>query len=100
MNSHSSSLAGGVISTLLDEVMGLAAEQVFERSERETFFTVELDVKYKRPVPSPGVVLCKGWLEERAGRRCTARGKVEDGVGGVHAEGRGVYVATRVRAVL
>lgn len=69
LNSHSDSLHGGAIATLLDEVMSLAVEQVFIREATTTIFTIECSTKYLKPAPAPGDMLCRARLIRTQGRR-------------------------------
>ena len=94
LSSHSSILAGSISSVFLDEVMGLAALQIFRRSDSETFFTVELNVQFIKPIPTPSLVLCRGSVSKTQGRRLWAESSLEDGKGTVCVKGSGVFVKT------
>jgi len=65
VDGHSGS-HGGFVLLLLDEAMGLLAATEHSRA----IFTVALDAKFHKGVPTPGVVLCRAWIEKPAqGRR-------------------------------
>lgn len=75
--------------------MGTAVSATFGRVSS----TAELVVKYKRPVGTPCVVLCRAWIERVEGRRVRLKGCVEDGRGVVFAEGEGKFVLSRMVAL-
>ncbi|KAI9717828.1 MAG: hypothetical protein M1828_007067 [Chrysothrix sp. TS-e1954] len=99
LSSHSEILAGGVCSALLDEMMGLAAQDVFKRMREETFFTVGLDVGFKKPVRVPGVYLCRASVTKIDKRRLWAEGTIEDGEAEVYVAGKGVFIKTGVASL-
>lgn len=77
---------------LLDEVVGLLAALMHKRF----IMTAELTVTFKKPVPTPSVLLCRAWLPKpSAGRKVWVEGTVEDGNGGVFATCRGLTVLLR-----
>jgi acyl-coenzyme A thioesterase PaaI-like protein len=66
---------GGIVSTLLDEVMSWAV--IYFR--RIFFVTRSLKIKYIRPVPLYRLLTVKGKIIEGQNRRlCTARGLIQD----------------------
>lgn len=85
-------LHGGVIATLLDQVMGV----LISFSHENTSATAELNVKYKKVITTPTVVLCRARIVREAGRWIETVGWIEDGHGGVFAEGRGSFVKSKV----
>ncbi|KAF2186471.1 hypothetical protein K469DRAFT_706447 [Zopfia rhizophila CBS 207.26] len=85
-------LHGGLIATLLDQVMGLLINYL----HGNTSATAELTVKYKRVVTTPAVLLCRGRIVREAGRWTEVMGWIEDGSGGVYAEGSGAFVKSKV----
>ena len=96
LSSHSSVVAGGVCSTLLDEVMGQAASNVFPRKGKDAFMTLELTVAFKRPVPAPGLLLVKAKIEKVDGNRLWSVGTIEDGAGHVLTTGKAVFKKTKL----
>lgn len=78
------------MSLLLDEVIGAAADHV-SPPDKSTM-TAYLKVDYKRPVPTPGVVLRKAWIERTEGRKLFGMGTVEDGQGTVMAIGEALFL--------
>lgn len=86
-------LHGGVIATLLDQVMGILISYLHEN----TSATAELNVKYKKAITTPCVVLCRARITREAGRWIETVGWIEDGGSGeVFAEGRGAFVKSKV----
>lgn len=83
---------GGLSALLLDHLLGHAASVA---SGATAPATARLEVDYKAPVDTPGVVLCRGWLERKEGRKAWVRGVVEGEGGRVFAVGRALFVAPR-----
>jgi len=88
-------LHGGVTATLLDQVMGA----LISFTHDNTSATAELNVKYKKVITTPCVVLCRARIVREAGRWIETVGSVEDGEGLVFAEGRGSFVKSRVEKI-
>ncbi|EOO03792.1 putative thioesterase thiol ester dehydrase-isomerase protein [Phaeoacremonium minimum UCRPA7] len=74
MCSYPGMLHGGLYSVLLDEVMGTAAN--FQTANAA--YTAELTTKYKKPVRTPQVVLIRGRVIKKEGRKLQVRGTIED----------------------
>lgn len=93
---------GAIVALVLDEVMGTLAAEVFGRYG---VITAALEVRFKRRLETPRVVLAKAALEgvrngvagEEMRKKIEILGTVEDGEGGVLAEGRTVFVRLRPR---
>jgi acyl-coenzyme A thioesterase PaaI-like protein len=85
-------LHGGVTATLLDQVMGI----LISYSHQNTSATAELTIKYKKPIETPCVLLCRARIVREAGRWIETVGWVEDGHGTIFAEGKGAFVKSRV----
>ena len=82
---------GGILATLLDEVLGHAAIVT-----GATVVTATLKIRYHRPTPIATPLRCEGWIVERSGRRFRTRGHViADGERTVSAEGVFVDVGGR-----
>jgi thioesterase superfamily protein 4 len=92
VNGHIDICHGGFVSVLLDEVIGMAVDNL--RPQNRSVMTAYLNVDYKKPVRTPSVVLCRAWVEKTEGRKMFGRGTVEDGEGGVLALGEGLWVVT------
>ena len=88
---------GGLISTILDQTMGLVV--AFHESVGTFGYTAFMNVKFRKPVPTPGAVLCRSWLERRSGgRKLWVRGTVEDGEGGLFAEAESLWIEVEEKA--
>ncbi|PGH27826.1 hypothetical protein AJ80_00376 [Polytolypa hystricis UAMH7299] len=105
---------GGVIATVLDEVMSLTVARHIpgyndnEVEQRGRVFTVQLDVRYLKPVAAPALTVVKTWCVAQQGRKFWMRGQLvqeEEGDGGgqlewvkrkiVCAEAFGVWILAR-----
>jgi uncharacterized protein (TIGR00369 family) len=80
-------LHGGIISTLLDEVMGrvLVSQNVWA-------VTAHLEIKFAKPVPLDEELTVVGDLTRNRSRAYEARGEIRLPDGTVLAEGSGIYV--------
>ena len=89
---------GGIIGTLLDEVMAKVS-----RFAGDHAVTAELTVEYLRPVPVDRELVVEGWEVGRAGRKRSRVGEIRDASGAVLARGRGTFIEidpARLRAVV
>jgi len=87
---------GGIIATLLDEVMAKVSRFAQDRA-----VTAELTVEYKSPVPVDTDLLVEGWEVSRNGRSIYRQGEIRDVSGVLLARGRGHFImidAERFRA--
>jgi uncharacterized protein (TIGR00369 family) len=78
---------GGIIATLLDEVMAKVS-----RFHKDSAVTGELTVKYLKPVPIGQDIVIEGWEVERSGRDIFREGEIRDASGVVLARGRGHFI--------
>ncbi|KAK3721451.1 hypothetical protein LTR37_003006 [Vermiconidia calcicola] len=95
LNAHPGLLHGGVISCILDSSLGAAVGATHPHTA-SSFFTVQLNVTYKKPVRTPGTVMVQSWVTkaEGGGRKVWAKGIIaSEGV--VHAEAEGLWVRTK-----
>jgi thioesterase superfamily protein 4 len=90
VNGHIDTCHGGFLAVVLDEVIGTISE--YERPPDKSTMTAFLKVDYKRPVPTPGYVLVKSWVEKREGRKIWARGSIEDGEGNILTVGDALFL--------
>lgn len=90
---------GGLLCTLMDEALAMVVElyRATSSSSREELYTAKLNISYRRPVKTPGVVIAKSWLEKREGRRWIVRGVLENRKGEVCVEVDGLWIAARPR---
>jgi len=78
---------GGIIATVLDEVMS----KVSRLSDVRTV-TAELSVQYLRPVPVNVELVVEGFQVRRDGRQLYHQGEIRDAAGMVLARGTGRFV--------
>jgi acyl-coenzyme A thioesterase PaaI-like protein len=90
VNGHTDTCHGGFLGVILDEVLGNAAE--CERPRDKATMTAFLKVDYKKPVRTPGKILCRGNVEKKEGRKMWVRGVIEDGQGTVYAIAEGLFL--------
>jgi uncharacterized protein (TIGR00369 family) len=77
---------GGIIATLLDEVMAKVS-----RFNSEHAVTAELTVEYKRPVPVDEDIVVEGWEVKVSERNRFRESEIRDASGVVLARGRGRF---------
>ena len=56
----------------------------------------DLNTNYKKPLPTPGVVLCKATLDRVVRNKIYVRASIEDGNGTVYTTGEGMFVSVSV----
>lgn len=78
---------GGIIATLLDEVMSKA-----NRFRKARAVTAELNVEYLKPVRVGEDLLVEGWETDAEGRNLFLQGEIRDANGNLLARGRGRFV--------
>lgn len=78
---------GGIIATLLDEVMGKVC-----RFREARAVTAELSVEYLKPVSVSEEIVVEGWETEQKGRNLLHTGEIRNSAGVVLARGRGRFV--------
>ncbi|EEP82917.1 predicted protein [Uncinocarpus reesii 1704] len=89
ISGHPNTAHGGVISTLIDEMMSVVIAMhipgyIFnEASERGRIYTLQLDVRFRNPVYVPGLAVLKIWCIAKVGRKFWLRAQVlqEEGLG-------------------
>ncbi|OCK83586.1 hypothetical protein K432DRAFT_379363 [Lepidopterella palustris CBS 459.81] len=85
---------GGFTCALLDQVFGFL---VVQRLESSAPATVELTIRFKKPVRTPCVMLARAQIQEEGEGRVKVKGTVEDGMGLVYAEGEGTFAKPWVK---
>jgi len=78
---------GGIIATVLDEVMAKVSRFAQDRA-----VTAELTVQYQKPVPVEEDLLVEGWEVSRKGRSIYREGEIRDASGVLLARGRGHFI--------
>ena len=77
-------LHGGIQATILDEVMGVAAQlRLPEGAGRQALVTAELALRYRRPVPSSGEVVALARVVAVHGADFYVHGEIVDEAGGL-----------------
>ena len=89
---------GGFNSLVLDQLSGSAA-QLTRSAEPVPPATATLNVVFKAPVPTPSVVLCRGWATKVEGRKVWTKAVLEDGKGKVYASCTSLFIAMRSSAL-
>jgi uncharacterized protein (TIGR00369 family) len=82
-------LHGGIVSTLLDEAM---ASYLFHKGILA--FTAEMNVKFKKPVPTDGKLIIEGWINQQKGRIIEMAAQVLLEGGGVAAQATAKFLST------
>jgi len=83
-------LHGGIIATLLDEVMSKTIRNLGVAGMTRT-----LQIDYLRPVPSDSAIRMEAHLEHREGRKFFTRGKILDAQGSVLASGKALFIEVK-----
>jgi len=78
---------GGIVATLLDEVMAKVS-----RFEKDYAVTGSLNIEYLKPVPVGEELVVEGWETNREGRIRTRQGEIRNSAGKVLARGTGRFV--------
>jgi uncharacterized protein (TIGR00369 family) len=80
-------LHGGIIATLLDEIMSKAV-----RSHGIVAMTRHMEVEYLRPVPSQSPIRLEAHVTRNEGRKHWTEARILDGAGTMLAHGKGLFV--------
>jgi len=88
VNGHIDTCHGGFVSSVLDEAMGMAVTYYHAKST----FTAYLNVTFKKPVPTPSILLCRAWVTKTERRKVFVSGTVENGEGVVYSSAEGLFV--------
>jgi uncharacterized protein (TIGR00369 family) len=91
----SKAVHGGITASLLDEVIGVACGQ---QSDAKCA-TVELTVKYKRPLLEGVEVHAEGWCSGQDGKIMLGEGKITDPKGNVLATGTGRFLPLQAEQI-
>ncbi len=85
-------LHGGIIATLLDEIMSKAV-----RARGWTAMTRRIEVDYLRPVPSGAPIRMEGRVTHSEGRKHWTEARILNAEGDELAAGRGLFIEVRPR---
>ncbi|KAK2612468.1 hypothetical protein QQS21_001572 [Conoideocrella luteorostrata] len=97
INGHSNVAHGGLVATILDDTMGMVV--TLHRSPGMSGYTAFLNMKFRKPLATPSIVLCRTWLERSGGRKLWLRGTIEDGEGGLFAEAESLWIEIEKRVL-
>jgi acyl-coenzyme A thioesterase PaaI-like protein len=88
---------GGIVATLLDEVLGTlwTANRHHSGSRSANVMTASLKITYLRPVMTPQVVLVTGVLRKQDGRKHFIDGTISDSEGAILAKAESIWIETR-----
>ncbi|KAI1267158.1 HotDog domain-containing protein [Xylariaceae sp. FL1019] len=87
--SFAGTMHGGMFPVLMDEAMGTAAQAQAPNGA----YTVSLTTEYRQAIKLPQVVLIRGRVTKKAGRKIWAHGTIEDKDGNVLGEAHGMWLA-------
>jgi len=79
---------GGIIAGLIDEAMGWACTV----KEKKLYYTIELDVKYKKPVHPNEMVFIKAQMNDIKHNVAMASGILKDEAGTILVSAKGKYM--------
>lgn len=86
--SYPGTLHGGLFAVLMDEVMGTAANFQAQHGA----FTIQFTTRYLKAIKTPQVVLVRGRVVKKEGRKIFVKGTIEDKDGNLLAEGDGIWL--------
>lgn len=89
LNSHENVCHGGFLSLVLDEIMGLIV-RLYPKALNP--YTIYLNVNFKKPLPTPAVILCRAWFTKLQGRKMWVAATVGDGEGSLYATGESLFL--------
>ncbi|PGH07025.1 hypothetical protein GX51_02065 [Blastomyces parvus] len=93
---------GGVLATLLDETLSNCVEAfrqdmpVNGGEDRPRLYTAKLQVSFRAPVETPGVIIVKAWFKGVEGRKWFLEGQVVGEDGTVRAKAESLWVMEKI----
>ena len=84
---------GGFNALLIDHVAGMCASA--ETNLDQPPATANLNMDYRAPINTPGLVLCRASMNSIDGRKIRVKATIEDETGKILAEGTVLYIAAR-----
>lgn len=109
LNGFRDTVHGGLLASLLDETLGCCVEalsccldliQQRHSGEQTRLYTANLNISYRAPVTSPGVITIKAWLKRRESRKWFLEAKLFGEDGGVRTEAKGLWISEKPRTSL
>ncbi|KAH8732354.1 HotDog domain-containing protein [Phaeosphaeriaceae sp. PMI808] len=99
LNGFPDVLHGGIAATLLDDMCGTLLTLNTERnqqksgsSERMHYMTAYLNTSYRKPIPTPGVLMLSAKAKKEDGRKLWISSTIEDGNGAVYTVGEALFI--------
>ncbi|RYC55646.1 hypothetical protein CHU98_g10562 [Xylaria longipes] len=85
---------GGLVTTILDEVIGMLVPINRERGQMPagTYMTAYLNTTFVKPVPTPATILTRTWFTKVEGRKYFTEGTIEDENGVILARADALYI--------
>ena len=105
LNGYPNICHGGFVATMLDEVMGellvVNHENYAEQTGQQdggmiTQMTAYLNVSYKRPVPTPSIILATAKITKTEARKWFVESTIEDSEGQILAKGEALFLHAKV----
>jgi Thioesterase superfamily len=99
INGHPKTAHGGVLASILDELIGVCA--ISRQPDRSIpLYTAKLQTTYKAPVLVPSNVVCTSWLTRKEGRKYWVRAQILDENETVMTEGEALLVESKTKQKL
>ncbi|KAI1078740.1 HotDog domain-containing protein [Whalleya microplaca] len=97
LNGHPSVCHGGIVATILDEVVGLIIPINEKRGAipNVPYMTAYLNITYLRPVQTPATILAWAKVDRVEGRKLFIQGSIEDEKGSILAKADVLYVGLK-----
>jgi uncharacterized protein (TIGR00369 family) len=86
--SYDGTIHGGIIATLLDEVMG----RYLYATEGRNVVTAKLETRFRKPTPVGQELTIRGWIVKQRGKVIEMEGTVATADGTITAEGKAMLV--------
>lgn len=105
LNGFPDTVHGGVLASLLDEALGYCMTAVSsyvdltEKRDSGPQYTANMNISYRAPVVSPGILMVKAWMRRREGRKWFLEAQVVQD-DRVCTEATGLFVTQRTKAAL
>ncbi|KAH6682796.1 HotDog domain-containing protein [Halenospora varia] len=88
VNGFAKTVHGGFIGVVLDEVCATAANM----QAKHGALTVSLTVNFKQPLYTPQIVVCRGRIVKKEGKKLFSKGSFEDKDGNILALSDGIFI--------
>ncbi|KAE8450794.1 hypothetical protein EG329_005707 [Mollisiaceae sp. DMI_Dod_QoI] len=88
VNGYAKTAHGGFFGVVLDEVMGTAANL----QAAQGAFTASLKVDFKKPLYTPSIILARGQVVKKEGKKLSLKGSFEDKDGNILTTSEGTWI--------